>query len=181
MPISKSPGSRCNIILGDPSMVSEVLGTSQQLEWVQSSWAGVDHLCQEGHAPGLCTDRCKGIFGPLISEYVMTYLFAFERRCSAMRRNQLKQHWRPLPYRPAKEITAWNHRSGFNWPALGATARHFGMQVTGLNRSGRPCDDVEKVYTAENLQRFLETLDYVVLTLPATPQTKHFIMPMCSA
>jgi phosphoglycerate dehydrogenase-like enzyme len=31
------------------------------------------------------------------------------------------------------------------------------------------------VYTADNLEGFLKGLDYVVLTLPATPQTRHLI------
>jgi phosphoglycerate dehydrogenase-like enzyme len=49
------------------------------------------------------------------------------------------------------------------------------MRVTGLNRSGAPCNDVEKVYTVDDLAGFLKAPDYVVLTLPDTPQTRHFI------
>ena len=92
-----------------------------------------------------------------------------------MRSNQLKQHWQPLPYRPARDITLGIIGLGSIGRHLAHDARHFGIRVTGLNRSGRPCDDVEKVYTRDDLAGFLEEPDYVVLTLPATPQTKHFI------
>jgi len=164
-----------NIILGDPLLVSEVLAPARQLEWVQSSWAGIDHLCQ----PGLCRDYVltgiKGIFGPLISEYVMTYLFAQERQIFTMRNNQLDKHWQPLPYRPSQEIQLGIIGLGSIGRHLAGTARHFGMQVTGFNRTGSPCDDVEKVYTMDEIAEFLEKPDYVVLTLPDTSHTRHFI------
>ncbi len=34
----------CNIILGEPPLVDAVLSSADRLEWVQSSWAGVDRL-----------------------------------------------------------------------------------------------------------------------------------------
>jgi len=165
----------CNIILGDPLLVSEVLESAQQLEWVQSSWAGVDHLCQPGLRQDYVLTGAKGVFGPQISEYVMTYLFVFERQVFAMRTNQLEKHWQPLFYRPSKEITLGIVGLGSIGRHLAGTARHFGMRVIGLNRSGAACDDVEKVYTVDDLVGFLETPDYVVLTLPDTRQTRHFI------
>jgi len=85
----------CNIILGEPSMVSEVLACTRQLEWVQSSWAGIDRLCHSGLRKDYVLTGVKDVFGPLMSEYVMTYLFALERQVFTMRSNQLKQHWQP--------------------------------------------------------------------------------------
>ncbi len=165
----------CNIILGSPLLISELLASAQQLEWVQSSFAGVEHLCRPGLRQDYVLTRAKGIFGPLISEYVMTYLFALERQVFTMRSNQLEKRWQPLIYRPSKEITLGIIGLGSIGRHLARTARHFGMRVTGLNRSGDPCGDVEKVYTVDDMARFLETPDYVVLTLPDTPLTRHFI------
>jgi len=165
----------CNIILGDPLLVSNVLESARDLEWVQSSWAGVDHLCQPGLRRDYVLTGAKGIFGPLISEYVMTYLFALERQVFTMRSNQLEKRWQPLLYRPSKEITLGIIGLGSIGRHLAGTARHFGMRVIGLNRSGTPCDDVEKVFTVDDIAGFLETPDYVVLTLPDTPDTRHFI------
>lgn len=165
----------CNIILGEPPMVSEVLTISRQLEWVQSSWAGIDRLCHQGLRRDYVLTGVKGIFGPLISEYVMTYLFALERQVFTMRSNQLKQHWQALTYRPAGEIKLGIIGLGSIGQHLATTARHFGLRVTGLNRSGKPCENVEKVYTACNLAAFFKDLDYIVLTLPGTPETRHFI------
>jgi phosphoglycerate dehydrogenase-like enzyme len=165
----------CNIVLGDPSMVKKVLASADRLEWVQSMWAGVDHLCQVELRRDYILTNAKGVFGAQISEYVMAYVFAQERQLFRMRKNQLERCWRPLGYRPAKDIRLGIVGLGSIGRELALTVRHFGIRVTGLNRSGRPCDAVEKVYTADDMGAFLAELDYVVLTLPATPQTRHFI------
>lgn len=165
----------CNIVLGDPPLLGQVLDAAERLDWVQTSWAGVDQLCRPGLRCDYVLTGVKGIFGPLISEYVMTYLFALERRVFKMRSNQLEKHWKPLSYRPSHEITLGIIGLGSIGRHLARTARHFGMHVVGLSRSGTPCDDVEKVYTADDLAGFFTKPDYVVLTLPDTPQTRHFI------
>lgn len=165
----------CNMVLGDPLLVSEVLAAADQLVWVQSTWAGVDHLCRTGLRRDYVLTGAKGIFGPLISEYVMTYIFALERQLFTMRSNQLERRWQPLPYRPSKKISLGIIGLGSIGRQLAQSARHFGLRVSGLNRSGRPCDAVEKVYTADDLAGFFAELDYVAITLPATPETRHFI------
>jgi len=165
----------CNIILGNPLMVSGVLGLADSLEWVQSSWAGVNDLCSPGLRRDYVLTNVKDVFGPLISEYVITYLFALERRLFSMRSNQLKRRWKPLPYRLSRELHVGVVGLGSIGRHLARSVRQFGIRVTGLNRSGRPCDHVEKVYTVENSARFFAELDYVVLTLPDTNETRDFI------
>ena len=165
----------CNIALGDPPLMSEVLTSADRLEWVQSSWAGVEQLCMPGLRRDYTLTNAKGMFGALISEYVMTYLFVFERRVFRMRSNQLKRHWKPLSYRLAKDITIGIVGLGSIGRQLAITARHFGLRVTGLNRSGKPCEAVQKVYTVDEIAAFLKAPDYVVITLPATPQTNQLI------
>jgi len=165
----------CNIVLGDPNLVSTVLAHADCLEWVQSSWAGVDHLCKPDLRRDYVLTNAKGMFGALISEYVMTWVFAHERQIFRMRKHQLEKRWRPLGYRPASEIRLGIIGLGSIGRELALTARHFGIRVTGLNRSGKACDAVDKVYTAAGMAAFLDGLDYVVLTLPATSSTRHLI------
>lgn len=167
--------SDCNIVLGDPPMISEVLNLASRLEWVQSAWAGVEQLCRPGLRRDYVLTNAKGMFGALISEYVMTYLFAFERRVFSMRSNQHERRWQPLPYRRAKDISLGIIGLGSIGRELALTARHFGIRVTGLNRSGKPCEGVKEVYTVDRLGDFLKEPDYVVLTLPATRETNCLI------
>jgi len=165
----------CNIILGAPPLVSDILSSADRIEWVQSSWAGIDRLCRPELRRDYVLTGVKDIFGALISEYVITYLFALERRIFDMRANQLQKRWQPRPYRLAKDITLGIIGLGSIGQHVAHTARSFGIRVTGLNRSGKPCDGVEKVYTEENLAEFLAEPDYLVLTLPDTRQSRNFI------
>jgi len=165
----------CNIILGDPDLVGKVLASAARLEWVQSSWAGVDHLCKPELRRDYLLTNAKGMFGALVGEYVMTWVFAHERQIFRMRKYQLQKRWRPMGYRPARDIRLGIIGLGSIGRELALTARHFGIRVTGMNRSGKACDEVEKVYTASDMAAFLDGLDYVVLTLPATDRTRHLI------
>ncbi len=165
----------CNIILGAPPLVSDILSSADRIEWVQSSWAGIDRLCQPELRRDYVLTGVKEIFGGLISEYVLTYLFALERQIFAMRANQLQKRWLPRPYRLARDITLGIIGLGSIGQHVARAARSLGIRVTGLNRSGKPCDGVEKVYTEENLAEFLAEPDYLLLTLPDTPQTRHII------
>ena len=169
----QSLASGCNIVLGDPNLVKKVLVHADRLEWVHSSWAGVDHLCRPELRRDYTLTNSRGMFGPLISEYVMTYVFALERQLFRMRDNQMQKRWQPIGYRPARDIRLGIVGLGSIGRHLASTARHYGVAVTGLNRSGKSCDAVSKVYTADDFAGFLKGLDYVVLTLPATPQTRH--------
>ena len=165
----------CNIILGNPHMVDQVLTSAGKLEWVQSIWAGVNSLCIEGLRRDYVLTGVQGVFGPQMSEYVITYLFACERQVFKIRDNQLKQHWQQLPYRHSRDIRVGIVGLGSIGRYMARMIGQFGIRVTGLSRSGVPRDEVERVYTIEHAGDFFETLDYVVLNLPETPQTRNFI------
>jgi len=165
----------CNIVLGEPILIGQSLDSVKRLEWVQSSWAGVDSLCRPGLRQDYILTGVKGVFGALISEYVMTYLFAIERKIFEVRDNQRQKHWQPKSYRLAKDITLGIVGLGSIGKHLARTAVGFGLHVTGLNRSGRACENVEKVYTEEGIAEFLAAVDYLVLTLPDTAETRHFM------
>jgi len=142
--------------------------------------AGFDGCNQAGPVLIACASPIwltgvKDIFGALITEYVMAYVFALERNMFAMREDQAHKSWNPRPYRPAKDITLGIIGLGSIGQQLAKTAAGFGFRVIGLNRSGKACDAVEKTYTETKLAAFLAEPDYLVLTLPDTPKTRHFI------
>jgi len=170
-----SRAADCDIILGDPPLVVEALPIAASLRWVQSTWAGIDSLCGRGLRRDYVLTAARGVFGPQISEYVMTYVFALERRIFEMHADQQKRHWRPRFYRPASEICMGIVGLGTIGRHLARVAGGFGLRLKGLNRSGRTVPEVGEVHTAESMARFLGELDYVVVTLPGTEQTRHFI------
>jgi len=95
----------CNIVLGDPAMVATVLDHARSLRWVQSTFAGIDPLCEKGLRRDYVLTGVKGIFGPLISEYVFAYVLALERHLFETRENQRNKSWIVMPYRSLRTLT----------------------------------------------------------------------------
>ena len=164
-----------NIILGQPDLVAGLLHQAEQLEWVQSSFAGIEPFC----SPGLRTDYhltgVKGIFGPLMSEYVFAYILALERHLFQMRENQRHCLWESLPYRSLAGVTIGICGLGSIGQHIARTAAHFQMRVLGLRRSPRTTACVEQVFGPSEVNLFVREVDYLVVVLPSTPQTRHFI------
>lgn len=163
------------IILGEPRLVSRVLDAATRLQWVQSCWAGVDDLCQPGLRRDYLLTGITGHFGALISEYVSGYIFALERGFFEMRENQLKQCWQPLPYRRPRDLTVGIVGLGSIGQHLAGVLAGLGFHVTGMNTSGQPIEHVAQVFTQASADDFFAGVDYLVITLPATPKTRHFL------
>ncbi|MBC8463801.1 MAG: D-2-hydroxyacid dehydrogenase [Deltaproteobacteria bacterium] len=163
----------CNIILGQPDLVSEVLPEARSLQWVQSTYAGIEALCR----PGLKTDYIltgvKDIFGPLMSEYVFAYILSLERHLFEVRENQTDSNWLTIPYRSLDGLTLGVCGLGSIGRHIARTARHFGMRVLGYKRTPGEDSAVDQIYSANALHAFVAQLDYLVTVLPDTPQTTH--------
>lgn len=165
--------AECEVILGQPDMVAQVLSNATSLAWVQSTFAGVDALCRKGLRRDYLLTGVKGIFGPLMSEYVFGYILAMERRVFAVRANQQGKVWKPLSYRSVRGLTLGVCGLGSIGEHVARTGRHFGMRVIGYRRGGGSCDGVDQVFSGDTLGRFLGQCDYVVGVLPATDATRH--------
>ena len=78
-----------------------------------------------------------------------------------------------MPYRSLQGITIGICGLGSIGTHIAETAKHFGMRVLGYKNTLGSNPHVEHVYTRGSLREFLEQLDYLVITLPNTPETKH--------
>ncbi|MCZ6779647.1 MAG: D-2-hydroxyacid dehydrogenase [Acidobacteria bacterium] len=164
---------RAHIVLGEPHRIVSHLTHASALEWVQSTWAGVERLVEPCRRMRLALTGVKEVFGPLISEYVMAYVLAIERGLFDMRARQIRRQWIDRPYRPLRGLEIGILGLGSIGVEVAATARCFGIRVRGLRRSGRPVRGVT-VFSPGRMTEFLRNLDYLVATLPMTPQTESF-------
>lgn len=165
----------CTIVLGDPTMVAIVLGHARNLRWVQSTFAGIEALCEKGLRRDYILTGVKGIFGPLMSEYVFAYVLALERHLFETRANQRNKSWIDMSYRSLRTLTMGVCGLGSVGERIAQTAAHFGMRVLGFRRTPVGCPYVEKVYTGSSFGEFLESLDYLVVALPRTFDTNRLI------
>jgi len=167
--------TRCNIILGAPPLLPELLPMANRLQWVQSTFAGVDSLCRPGSRRDYLLTGIKGVFGPLMSEYVFAHILARERHLPEACLTQQHREWDDLPYRSLQGLTLGICGLGSIGRHIAGTAHHFGMRVLAYKRTPGSDPRVAKVYQGQHLKEFLAEVDYLVLALPSTSDTRHLI------
>ncbi|MEJ2056314.1 MAG: D-2-hydroxyacid dehydrogenase, partial [Desulfofustis sp.] len=166
---------QAEIILGQPALVAKLLPKAERLRWVQSTFAGIEPLCK----PDLRTDYkltgVKDIFGTLMREYVLGYILARERSLLKTRQNQLNRVWERIKYRSLAELTIGIVGLGSIGKSIARTASHFDMRVLGMKRTAAQIDGIERLYLPTQIDVFLPQLDYLVLILPDTAESRNFI------
>lgn len=166
---------KANIILGQPALIAPLLTKTDRLQWVQSTFAGVEPLCIDGLRRDYLLTGVKNIFGSMMSEYVFGHILARERHLLATRRNQEEKVWISIPYRSLSNLTMGIIGLGSIGRHVAATANHFGMRVLGMKRTPGVVEFTEHVYIEHERDDFLPQLDYLVSILPDTPQTRRFL------
>ncbi len=167
--------ARCNIILGAPPLLPDVLANANRLQWVQSTFAGVERLCQPGLRRDYLLTGIKGVFGPLMSEYVFAHILFRERHLAEANLTQQHREWDSLPYRSLQGLTLGICGLGSIGRHVAGTAHHFGMRVLAYKRTPGSNPWVTKIYQGQHLETFLAELDYLVLAMPGTSDTRHLI------
>ena len=162
------------VILGEPGMIATVLNEMPEIEWVQSTWAGVTPLVSIARRDYVLTG-VKDIFGPQISEYVIGYLLAHELRVLKRADAQRKHDWAPVPSGVLQGKCLGIMGTGSIGQHIGQTAAAFGMRVTGLSRSGAAVPGFDTVRPVDQLHAFLKEVNYLVSTLPQTDSTDRLL------
>ena len=162
------------VLFGDPDMLAMVLPQLRKIEWVQSTWAGVTPLIELDRRDYILTG-VKDVFGPQISEYVMGYLLAHELKVLERMRQQRKGNWFTERSGVLHGKRVGIMGTGSIGTYIANVAKHFGLDVTGLNRSGLPSAGFNSVLPVSRLHEFLHGLDYLVATLPDAAGTNMLL------
>ena len=169
-PTSEIDCSSVRILVGGPSNLAPWINRCPNLEWIQSTWAGVDALA--GHIPaGVVVTPLKHVFGQSMSEFVFGWILALERRILDRARAST---WDDTPEMGVVGKTMGILGTGSIGSAVAKTAQHFGIRCRGLNSTGRPVDGFEACFKAGD-HRFFDDLDYVVSVLPKTTYTENVV------
>lgn len=168
-------GSDSEILMGDPARVVAALPHLPHLHWVQLTWAGVERLLDPTLRRDYVLTNVRGVFGPLMSEYVFGYLLAHERRIVARFESQRHAQWDATLPGTLRGKTIGLVGVGSIGAHLASTARHFAMTVRGYTRSSEDCRDVHRYFHAGDEVAFAADLDYLVAVLPNTSDTRRIV------
>ena len=134
------------IMLGDPTRVREALPRMTALRWVQLSWAGVEPMLDPALRRDYVLTNIRGVFGPLMSEYVFGYLLAHERRLLPRHEATRAGHWDATLPGTLRGKRLGLVGVGSIGAHLAATAKHFGMIVRGYTRASEDCRHVDHYF-----------------------------------
>ncbi|WP_237363657.1 D-2-hydroxyacid dehydrogenase [Vibrio marisflavi] len=162
-----------NIVIGAPPLAAKCLNEFTSLEWLQSTYAGIETLVQPELRQDYLLTNIKGIFGQFISEYVIGYCIQHYRHFPQYQDQQNKRDWQPHSYTSLldKKMVILGTGSIGNYLAKAATA--MGFTVSGVNRTGIPAKDsaFDSLYHINEIHSVLKGADVIVNTLPETSNT----------
>lgn len=165
--------SQANLLLADPPLAAKVINQHPQIDWVQSTFAGVDALLAPALRQDYLLSGVKGIFGPMISEYVLGYLLYHYRHMAHYQQQQNQRTWSMLAHQGLSNKTITILGTGSIGSHLATQAKQMGMRVFGVNRTGIPSaqGEWENTFHISELSAALAQSDIVVNTLPSTAET----------
>ncbi|WEM42145.1 D-2-hydroxyacid dehydrogenase [Photobacterium sp. DA100] len=157
------------ILLADPPTVAPQIGQFSALEWIQSTFAGIDALTQPGLRRDYTLTNIRGCFGQLISEYVLGLTIAHQRHFATYQNQQQARHWHPRPYNTIAGKTMVILGTGSIGSHLARAAQALGFNVIGVNRCGVTDEPAfSAVLPLAQLETALAQANVLVSTLPAT-------------
>ncbi|MCQ1060426.1 D-2-hydroxyacid dehydrogenase [Photobacterium sp. DNB23_23_1] len=164
------------ILLADPPKVAPQLKQFPALEWIQSTFAGIDALTQPNLRQDYLLTNIRGCFGQLISEYVLGLTIAHQRHFTTYQTQQHTNHWQPHPYHTVAGKTMVILGTGSIGSHLARSAKALGFHTIGVNRSSQAEEQAfDAVFPLAKLHDALTQADVLVSTLPATASTDNLL------
>ncbi|MEZ8084901.1 D-2-hydroxyacid dehydrogenase [Vibrio sp. 1S139] len=174
--ITQNPES-AQIVLASPPLIAERLGEFKELDWVQSTYAGINKLTQPDLRQDYTLTNVKGIFGPAIAEYVLGYTISHCRHFPHYHQHQQQRNWQPQLYTSLTDKTMVILGTGSIGSHLAKTAAAFGIHTIGVNRTGIPSkqETFKETFHINEIEAALKQADIVVNTLPSTAETYQLL------
>jgi phosphoglycerate dehydrogenase-like enzyme len=154
-----------------------VLPRFEKLRWAQALTAGVEGWLALPDLPPALTLTCaRGTHGESMAENILGAVFSIAKPFAAMAESQSRGTWERRVATPLAGATLGILGVGAIGAQLAGMASAVGMRVVGTRRRpGEPVAGLAELFPPERTAEVLGQSDYVVLLLPATPETENFM------
>jgi phosphoglycerate dehydrogenase-like enzyme len=159
-------------------VLREVFLMCRDVRWVHSRSAGLDNvLFPELIASDVPLTNGRGVFSQSLGEFALAAILYFAKDFRRMLRNQMAGVWEQFDVEEIDTQTVGIVGYGDIGRAVAKRLHPMGMQVLATKRHPPPGADpnVDQFYKPEDLMEMLGRCDYVVVSLPLTPETHHMI------
>jgi glyoxylate/hydroxypyruvate reductase A len=137
--------------------------------------AGNEHLVNNPHLPATVIFTKTTVYGEMMAEYVFAYLLRSIRDVEKYFRDQKSRVWHQKRPERLRNKVLGILGLGSVGKEIARHGKTFGMNVVGLKRKPEPVEHVDRVFGPPDLGKMIPLVDYLVVVLPFTPETDHFI------
>ncbi len=153
-----------------------LLPTMPKLRWAQAMTAGVEGwLALPDLPPGLTLTCARGTHRESMPENIIGAIFHVAKPYARAVENQKSAKWVQSVAQPLNGKTLGILGLGAVGQEVARIAAALGMRVIGTKRRPQPMDHVEQVLPPDGTDDVIRQSDFLLLLLPATPETENFI------
>jgi D-2-hydroxyacid dehydrogenase (NADP+) len=158
---------------------ADVIARAPKLKWFQTMSAGADRFLDNSlrRSPIVLTS-VSGIHAVPISEFVIGLMLMFAKQVPLAFQQKQQKQWKPYPPKVLHSRTVGILGLGHIGREVARLAKALGMRVVATRRSARGTSRaryVDRLFAPAQLGQLLSESDFVVLTLPLTPETYRII------
>ena len=163
---------------GTPELLRVALATCPQVRWIHSRAAGVDNLLfPELVEKDVLLTNGSGVFSASLGEFVLASILYFAKDLRRMVSNQVAERWDPFDVEEIDGKTVGIVGFGDIGRAVASRVRPLGMRVVATKRHPPKSPEplVQRFYAPEERREMIAACDYIVVTAPLTPETRHMV------
>ena len=152
------------------------LARAPRLRWIQLTSAGADHVLDVRPDLGdVVLTNARGIHGALMADYAIGVMVMLQWGFPRLLRLQQARTWRHQYTEPLAGKCLGVLGVGAIGGEIARRGAAMGMTVLGLRREPRPAEGVDRMYGPDGLGELLPRCDFVVVVVPATPETRRML------
>ena len=154
---------------------------SGRVKWVHLCASGMDvpiffSVLRACVRNGAAVTHCPGVYARPMGEYVLGHMLNITRRIPEHAANQRARAYKPLMQKELSGCAVAVLGAGGIGSEVARLAKAFGMRVVGMRRSPAPQPNFDAVLAAANgLEDVVRDADFVVVSMPLTPATRHIV------
>ena len=153
-----------------------ILKHAKKLKWVQAVGTGVDGIIDQPLlSPNVIVTNIRGIHGEAVSEAALAGMLALSRNLPESLRNQAAQKWVRWPSRLIHGKTVGIYGIGLIAEALAPRCKAMGMTVIGFTSTVRQVPGFDRMLLREEFVNAAGELDYLVVLVPISDETRNII------
>lgn len=172
-----------DIIFSGHTFPVDLIPKAANLKWIQSMSAGVENFVISRSIPShVILTKITAVHGPIMSEYVLGYILAITLQMKKAFENQKKRDWPFYVPDSIRSKTVGVIGLGSVGAFIAYKLYSAGAEVIGLEQQEKRLPFISREYLVPEMDEFLRSSDFVVMTLPLCPATrdffdeKHFVM-----